>query len=80
MTAVAVAVAAVVLGVSLALWDGLRRALASQVRLAELRVEGQRRADVVEVDARCDALAAELERLRRDHDGLERGLAIGRRR
>jgi hypothetical protein len=72
VTAVAIALVVVGLALVVAVWDAMRRALASQVRLGGLRVEAQQRHDLGE-------LAALVAQLRRDHDGLEQSIALGRR-
>ncbi len=73
MTGVAFACALAVVGVAfvVALWDALRRALASQVAMAQARVEATKREEVAE-------LAAKLAQLRKDHDSLDHAVSVGR--
>jgi cell division protein FtsB len=74
--AIAAALALCVLAVALALWDVMRRALAAQVRQAELRVEAMQRADYDAAAKRMDALEARIKALASDHASLENGLAM----
>jgi hypothetical protein len=76
---IALAIALVGAALVAAVWDAFRRALASQVRLAELRVEAMRRADVEELDAAVRVLRADVEKLRGDLGSLETATALGRR-
>lgn len=62
-----------------ALWDGVRRALASQVALASLRVEAMKRADYDSVREELRLLEARINTVASDHRSLETGLAVGRR-
>ena len=80
ITIVITSVSAVVLGVSLALWDATRRALAMQVRLGELRVEAMRRHDLEAMSEQLAVNAAEIASVRRDLQALDSSLALGRRR
>lgn len=74
------ALAAAVLGVSVALWDSLRRALATQVRLGELRVEAMRRHELEAMSEQLATNVQEIASVRRDLQALDTSLAIGRRR
>jgi hypothetical protein len=58
MIALAITLAAVGLAAVLALWDGVRRALAAQVAMAQARAD-------VALSARVDALAEQLARVER---------------
>jgi cell division protein FtsB len=76
MIAFAIAFGVVGLAVVLAVHDTFRRALAAQVRQAELRVEAMQRADYDAAAKRMDALEARIKALASDHASLENGLAM----
>lgn len=75
-----IALALVGCALVLAVWDVGRRALASQVRTAELRVEALRRVEYEAAQAEIAKLRDEVQRVARDVSALDTALAVGRRR
>lgn len=72
--AVGIAVAAVVVAV----WDAVRRALATQVRQAELRVEAMRREDVAELADALQATQAQLAALEGELQSVRSAVTLHR--
>jgi hypothetical protein len=80
MTLVALSIALVGLALVAAVHDVFRRALAAQVRQAELRVEAMRRVDYDDARKRMDELAATVASVRHDMSSLDTAHALGRKR
>lgn len=80
MEALAIALGVVGAALVAALWDGARRALAAQVRQAELRVEAMQRRDLDSLAADVAAVSDAVAALRREHESLDKSIALGRRR
>lgn len=82
MTALLASAAGVVLLgfalVALAVWDIGRRALAVQVRQAELRVEALRRVDLEELEAKLGVLREEIADVRRRAESNTSAVVAGR--
>lgn len=76
----AASIAFVGLTLVLALWDALRRALASQVRTAELRVEAMKRVDYEAAMAALRVLEARINTIESNASSLETAIALGRQR
>lgn len=73
MTPLAIALGLVGLGAVAAIWDSWRRAIASQVELTRLRVEGLRREETAALAARVVTLEGEVA-------SLTSAVAFGRKR
>jgi hypothetical protein len=80
MTLVALAVVLVGLALVAAVHDVFRRALAAQVRQAELRVEAMRRVDYDDARKRMDEMASVVKQVRADMSSLDTAHAVGRKR
>lgn len=78
MTALAIGIATA--AIVLALWDGVRRSLDAQVRMAELRVEGMQRADYAAAMVRFAEVEAMVKATRALVDSLDTAHALDRRR
>lgn len=80
MIAFAIALGVVGVAAVAALHDVFRRALAAQVRQAELRVEAMRRADYDDARKRVDEMVAAVKQVRADVSALDTAHALGRKR